>query len=101
MLLRREKDVKVIGVLVDVEKDTLGVTSVVTDALDGRGVKMPAVQTSTVIVLVFVVKWDRCLIKHNSRKLSVNRIYTWEEPRSTAVEALQHFEPVRVKTQLS
>ena len=56
MLLRREKDVKVIGVLVDVEKDTLGVTSVVTDALDGRGVKMPAVQTSTVIVLVFVVK---------------------------------------------
>jgi len=44
VLFGRKEDMKVVGVLVDVQKDGLRVTSIVTDTLDGRRVKVPAVK---------------------------------------------------------
>jgi len=64
VLLGWKEDMKVIRVLVDIEKDAAGVTSVVTNTLDGGRIKVPVVQSSTVVLLVLVVQRDRCLTKH-------------------------------------
>ena len=64
MLFRWKEDVKVVGVFIDVEEDALRVASVMADALNGRGIEMPAVETGTVISLVFMIQRDCCLNAH-------------------------------------
>ena len=65
MLFRRKEDVKVVGVFVHVEEHGLRVATVVADTLNGRRVKVPAVQAWTLVVLVFMIERDRRLKRHH------------------------------------